>query len=708
MSEAAATADLARSGISEYDAGRAGVGYAENAKLVDLGFERVPALVLPYLHPLTGEPLRCRGSQKPFVRVRYLEDVYDEDGKLVRYSQPKRSGVRAYFPPVIDWAGVFADPTWPVVITEGEKKALALCLQGVACIGIGGVWNWREEDESLLEELVELGWRDRQAVICYDSDAESNPQVRFAELALAAELQRRGARPHICRLEPSADGGKRGVDDYIAAGRTTQLLQLIEEAGYITSLDEAVLALNAEVAYIESEDCVYVLSDDRRISKSAFCQGSRWSSLRVAIPRSVKGKIVEAEQSLAPLWLKHPAARRYADTVFDPGAKAAEVMGDNGLRLNRWRGFKSTKGDVQPFLDLTDHLLSKTPANASDLVLKLFAYKAQNPALKIPLALALIGPQGCGKSAWAKIMARAFAPYGASIPSAALKADFQEWAETSLVVVIDEAQSAHTIGAKDQLKSFISEQRMRVNTKHISAKQVRNYSQFILTSNDRRTGAYDRDDRRMIVVDCPAPREKAFYESLHQWADNGGTEALMGWLLSYDLQGWTPPQAAPLTTEKVMAFQESLTPIQKLADDMLTADENVVKRWLDSAMAWARVAQGSQVAAEAKQAKETMAIANTMPIRPFYTPDELALMFPAIVGTLHGARKLDGTASGIISRELRNAGIGYLQPKDDPRGFQWRGAWRQYLVIAAPKEWAEPVSQAEFERYMKNCPVYRA
>lgn len=706
MPEAAAIADLARSGISPEDAERAGMSVTENARFVNLGFARTSALVIPYADPVTGEPMTCGNTDRPFVRVRYLEEVTNHEGKVVRYTQPKGSHVRAYFPTVTDWSGVFADPTWPIVITEGEKKALAACLQGVACIGLGGVWNWRQDDE-LLVELQAIEWRDRQVVICYDSDAATNPQVRVAELTLAATLQSLGADVRICRLEPTPDGAKRGMDDYISGGAVSSLLGLLGTAESITTLDQHVLEMNEEVAYIEAEDCVYVLADDRRISKSAFCMGSKWSSVLVEGTKTVKGKLLQTKVALAPLWLRHPAARRYAGTIFDPGASVSEVTTETGIQLNRWRGFKSSQGGVTPFLELTEHLLSKTPEQHRDLPLKLMAYKAQNPAIKTPIAMAFIGPQGCGKSAWAKIMGLAFAPYGHSIPSAALKADFQEWAETALLVVIDEAQSTHTLGARDQLKSFISEQRMRVNTKHVSAKQIRNYSQFVLTSNDRRVGAYDHDDRRMFVIDCPPALAKSFYDDLHKWAAAGGVEALMGYLLSYDLGQWTPPQTAPLTAEKAMAFEESLTPLQRLASEMQTADENVVKRWLDAAMAWARAAQNGGSPEDAKRAKETIAVANSMPIRPFYTPDELSLMFPAIAATLMGARKIDATTSGVISRELRNHGITYLPSKDSPRGFQYRGKMQQFLVVAQMADWQVPLSQADFESYMRNCAIYR-
>lgn len=702
MSEEAAIADLARSGIGPDVAAQAGYSYTENAKKLSLSFARVPALVITYLDPITREPMRYGADGKEFIRVRYLEEVRNAKGKVIRYTQPKDSPIFAYFSACIDWPAILADPTQPVCFTEGEKKATACCLHGIPCIGLGGVWNWRFEDEFLPElELVE--WRGRTVVICYDSDAATNPQVRTAELALAAELQRRGADVRVARLSPTADGQKQGADDYISAGQLNSLLDALTEAESPSSIDQDVIGLNSQVAYLEREDCVYVLEDDRKISKSSFMAGSQFSSLTTSGVRTVKGKAVPTQVPLAPIWLRHAAARRYADTVFRPDTDEREIPSAVGLLLNRWQGLRGTPGDVQPFLDLTQHLLRNSPQDVRDVVIKLLAYKAQHPAVKVPLAFVLIGPQGCGKSMWADIAASAFAPYNYSIPSAALKSAFQPFIESSLIVVIDEAQSTHTIGARDQLKTLISDQRQELNRKHVGQIQVDTFCQFILTSNDRRVGSFDRDDRRMVVIDCPTKREDAFYDRLGAWKKAGGASHLTHWLKAYDLQGWTPPKHAPQTQEKRMAFLENLNPIQKLADTMQSADANVVALWIKDALAWATEAVNSGAPHEAKHARSVMAVLSTIQIRPFYTPDELAMMFPAIVNQLYATKKIDVTPSGEISRQLRNNGIPYLPSADSDDGFRFRGQMQQFLVVADKEEWtSKPLPQAHFDHLIKH------
>ncbi len=306
---------------------------------------------------------------------------------------------------------------------------------------------------------------------------------------------------------------------------------------------------------------------------------------------------------------------------------------------------------------------------------------------------------------WAKIMRLAFSPYSAAVNSGALVSEFNGWAERNLLAVIDEAKGVHVAKAAPELKRIISEDTIQLNEKYRVPKQVKNLTTVIMTSNERSVGAFDHDDRRMIVVDCPKPAGPELYRSVLNWIDKGGPKALLGELLNMDLKGWRPPERAPLSAEKYMARIENMTPVQRLAEDMRTADRNTILMWIDGAMMWAAAAEMGSNTADAARAREVIDTLSRIPIRPFYTPEELAMMFPAMVSSLYGYRK-GGTASGTISKELRDAGINYLESADDPRGFKVNGQWRQYLVIADHDEWEKPLTQNEFARMQKEWPTY--
>lgn len=701
-----ALSDLARSGLSADDASRAGIGIVADARTLHAEYASAPALVIPYLD-VNGNHL-----QPPFARIRYLADPPSRNGnpfkppKPQRYAQPSNSGVHAYFPhgTRVNWQDVQTAGDYPLLIVEGEKKALAASLAGFATIGLGGVYNFLAQGE-LLPELDAFIWRGRPVYICFDSDAAHNPQIQAAEARLASELSlRRSAVLHLVRLPNLPDGSKQGADDYLLHNGPDEFEQILKAAPRMRKIDAEVVALNEHVAWIEKEGCVYDLRSKEFIQKSNFTNGSRYSTLETVAP-TVKGTGVK-RISISEAWLKHPHAQRYDYVEFRPeDSSSVLTTGAEGLALNMWTGWRPEAGDVAPFLELSKFLFPDLREHA-DLPLKLLAYKAQHPGEKIPLAPVLVGPQGCGKSLWAECVRDAFAPYTAEIPTSALSSQFNGWTERTLVAVINEASGDLLQRYAPTLRALISDKRVMLNDKFRLARQIDSYTMYIITSNDRGAGAYSADDRRMIVVNCPPKREESFYRSVAHWKHSGGGRHLLHWLLHYDLKGWQPPVHAPMTAEKYMAYMESLTPIQRLAEEMKTANQHVIVLWIQQALGWAAQAELSNNPLNVRYAREIIDSLSTIQIRPWYTPEELALMFPAIAAQLHGQQKQTAHAAGVISKELRTAGIGYLRCKDDPRGFRWRGMLRQYLIVAEPEEWDVELSQSEFERLMGQFQVY--
>lgn len=671
-------------------------------------FKPLPAIVLPYYDAAGAlATFEREGEALPFCRVRYLSTDIGQlsftTSKPLRYGQPRASGTRAYLAPVSDWAATLRDANEPIVITEGEKKALAGCLAGLPVIGLGGVSNFLQKGE-LLPELDAANWHNRDVYICFDSDAESNPNILAAEARLVDELQRkRGARCYLVRI-PQDGEAKVGLDDYLLAHGVSGCNSLLKSADSLGALDAKVVALNKSVAWIERENLVYDLEAKLFLPKDSFVTGSRFSSLK-HITVGGKQRSAPKEVSVAKTWLTHPHAQRFGEVLFRPG-EGSTVHSDSGrAALNLWVGWDPGEGSVQPFLELTEFLFGKMDPKDRELPLKLMAYKAQHPAEKVALALVLVGPQGCGKTFWGECIRDAFAPYGVDVTSKAFYSEFQGWLERSLIALINEAEHEDMLRGGDVLKSLISDLKRPMNEKYRPARQINTYTMYILTSNKRAVGSFAVDDRRMIVVDCPNKREYEFYLRIREWKDRGGAKALLGYLLNYDLKGWVPPAAAPMTAEKYMAYTESLSPVQRLAEEMRTASEQTIKLWLDSAASWARMAELSSNTALASSARATLEGISRIQIRPWYTPEELALMFPSMVEQM-GTKYDRSTPSGKISRELREAGIPYLQSRDDPRGFRWHGAIKQFLVVAGFADWREPLGQADFERCMKEWPTY--
>jgi hypothetical protein len=165
------------------------------------------------------------GTPTDHIRTRALVEINDRGKMVPKYLQKADTSNRLYFAPASKWSAIAADPATPVVITEGELKALVANQAGMPTIAVSGIYGWKRKakdnqpDENRgsipIPDLNLIEWKGRVVYICYDSDAATNPDVRRAEVALAKELFGRGADPRIVRLPTLPGHTKTGLDDFI-------------------------------------------------------------------------------------------------------------------------------------------------------------------------------------------------------------------------------------------------------------------------------------------------------------------------------------------------------------------------------------------------------------------------------------------------------------------------------------------------------------
>lgn len=202
------TADLRRSGLTDETIGRQKIRSVP-AHMIELllGFG-APKVVSAYLIPFPDP----RGGWMDHVRLKVLPSIATESG-TIKYLQPKRSGVRIYFP--LATLDAVLHSTEPLYIVEGEKKALAVAQLGLPAIGICGIEGWHTAgSRALHSDLLDVGLRGRVVNLVPDADARTNPAVHRAVRALAAAFNAHGVAETKLVLVPD---GYKGIDDYLAA-----------------------------------------------------------------------------------------------------------------------------------------------------------------------------------------------------------------------------------------------------------------------------------------------------------------------------------------------------------------------------------------------------------------------------------------------------------------------------------------------------------
>lgn len=238
-----AESDLARSGIIFEQAETAGFFPVDNANTINLDFATAPGIIIPYYDEAGRSCTYLRdGRTLQFCRVRYLAAPGFQLPRGRKYDQPGDSGSQLYIPRSFDHQ---AAKKGGIVITEGEKKALALCLAGIPAIGIGGVWNFGGEGAPLHPALSALIRRYPEAFIVFDSDAATKPDIQNAEWRLAGQIALSGGRPHVVRVPPETPNEKTGADDYLVKHGAKALSGLIQSApalgnSALTNTDDAI------------------------------------------------------------------------------------------------------------------------------------------------------------------------------------------------------------------------------------------------------------------------------------------------------------------------------------------------------------------------------------------------------------------------------------------------------------------------------------
>ncbi|MBA3312615.1 MAG: phage/plasmid primase, P4 family [Planctomycetota bacterium] len=167
------------------------------------------------------------GNLNGFAMVR-PDNPSQRAGKPVKYESPKGEPPRIYLTRGVAEA---IETGGELTITEGALKAIAATENGFPTIGLSGVYGFcRKGVADLPPDLEAIRWKGRKVYIAFDSDRETNKNVRDAEARLAAILTRRGAIVRIAVLPPAADGSKQGLDDFLVNVGAAAFRKLLDHA----------------------------------------------------------------------------------------------------------------------------------------------------------------------------------------------------------------------------------------------------------------------------------------------------------------------------------------------------------------------------------------------------------------------------------------------------------------------------------------------
>jgi len=537
-------AKLASSGLTWDDALANKMEFIEDASQLHPSFKPLKSLVLRYIDP--------DGIDSGFYRVRYLETEGGFSAQLAkpqRYAQEPGSLNRVYLPHPIDWVAVASDKTVPIIFTEGELKAACAAKQGHVCMGLGGVTTYqaKKRNVALLPPLEGFEWRGRTVYIIFDSDAADNEMVAMAQLALAKKLLELGSTPQVCTLPPASDGSKQGLDDFLVSGGALPDILL---DGHGLEYADRLVNFNNRFAVVMDQETIIDISSGGRMKRDTFTN--------LTMVNQKVSEFIPTQQGMKKIihkmpveWLGWANRKNVTSIVYEPGKE--KITPENAYNLWKGWGVEPSSGDVTPWLWLLDYILDGMNEEERKWFIQWCAYPFQHPGAKLYSSVVLWGEEtGTGKSLIGYTLGKIYGQNFTEIGNSELHANFNEWAVGKQFVMGDEITGSDKRHEADKLKALITQQRLRINMKHLPTYEVVDRINYYFTSNHPDAFFIDDKDRRFFiwrVLVGKAPREK--YQIYDKWyKSKEGQAALFDWLLKVDLTGFDPASPAPVTSAK--------------------------------------------------------------------------------------------------------------------------------------------------------------
>jgi hypothetical protein len=285
----------------------------------------------------------------------------------------------------------------------------------------------------------------------------------------------------------------------------------------------------------------------RQLKVSAFTQ---WFANQRVV---VGDRAVE----IGDCWLTHPERRQYEGIEFAP-------RGGRDGYYNLWQGFAVTPhaGDCTRFLAHLKDNVAGGNANIYKWVIGWFAHIFQRPWEKLDTALVLRGKMGVGKTKVGEVFGSLLGEHYALVSDPRyVTGQFNAHMAALLLLHADEAFWAGDRRGEGKLKDLISGTQHFIEFKGVDPIRVRNLVRLFVTGNQNWVVPAGFEERRFAVLDVGEAQMQvhAYFADIDEEMANGGREALLEHLLSFDLSTVNLraiPKTAALFEQQVASMGE--------------------------------------------------------------------------------------------------------------------------------------------------------
>jgi hypothetical protein len=534
-------------------------------------------LRIDYYEMPAPDELPPHQRKKNFKRYRIIvpEGVPEP---MVRYYQPPATENELYVPAGLDPAVYYDKESW-LLITEGELKAVAACRAGLPAVGLPGIDNIRTTGGNLFPELDRLP-PGKNVMIVFDKEIQrfddAGNKVQGPLEAVLRARKRLGAMLSVRQLNvyfvdlPGA--GKVQLDEYFSNGGSAAELRALArrlELQPSRSSDDALLMLQSEWL---------VLAGRMMHVKTGQCLPLANFKEQYNHFRDSDGKPVAAVFTASKFTTK------VLNKTFDPRSAFRLVDCDGAKMWNMWAGYgtRPVKGDVSLFLDIINVLFQEEPEMV-DEYFKTMALLMQRPWVKQQrYLLARSEAQGVGKSFILEMPACIIngtprgEPQGmyrhALLANAGkvLEKNFNSSLGNIVYLVMNETGPRHK-EITHLIKALTTDATIQIEEKYMPEVTVQNFVQLAISTNEPRVLDISETSRRDLCLPSVEPGSEHHDQVVAMWDRLKRTgvldseyrsrrfrEAMLYYLLDYDLRGYDGTQAPPRNQSKAMAAADNM------------------------------------------------------------------------------------------------------------------------------------------------------
>lgn len=241
----------------------------------------------------------------------------------------------------------------------------------------------------------------------------------------------------------------------------------------------------------------------------------------------------DKQMPLGQWWIRHPQRRQYERIVFAPGHEIPRTY-------NLWRGFsvEARPGRCEKFLDHVKRNICSGDEAVYEYLVGWMAHAVQYPDQQGHVAVVMKGKKGAGKGKFANTFGRLFGRHYLQVVDAKhLVGSFNAHLRDCCILFADEAFYAGDKKHESVLKSLITEDTLMIEGKGVNAIAARNFLHVIMASNEDWVIPAGAGERRFLMLDVADSnlRDHRYFREIDQEQEHGGREALLHYLLHYDL-----------------------------------------------------------------------------------------------------------------------------------------------------------------------------